>query len=480
MRKLTWFGSILLTLIFCAASVSHAQKVRYEYAGPLDGLQAAPVSNVVTPEPAHRVASLKPAKKLPPAHPSVSRAMVGRITGASTFSPARQSGSQAARPTFASPRPTRAIRQVLPETIQSPAFSGPLTESTGQVLRRNESTQHGYSGALTDPRSRPAEANHILERSDSAQFGSSRALTNPKSRPADTVYVRRQEDSFQQGHPRAHTNSRNYQVETNYVPAQNVPEQFVSSRSFTNPRVTPVESNHALARNTQEQFGSSSRSFTNPRVAPIEPNYLPAQNAPEQLGSSSRSFTNPRGAPVEPDYIPAQNESAQHGYSEAITDHGNYPAETNYAPAQDDSTEPSYAGAFTNSGGYQTEARYIPRREDPTRFGYRDGTAFGFDNTRLFNPREGPQLDLQGAPTVAFGEPGCDEWADFGLGRDLEFDAPCGGMKAKPGHLGIPWLGSKENCDQRVPLRKNRRLGGRRDQAEDVCETCGSCPTCGR
>jgi len=395
MRKLTWFASILLTLVVCATSVSHAQKVRYEYGGPLDGLQAAPASDFVTPEPAHRVASLKPARKLPPAHPSEGRAMVGRITGATTFSPARQSGSRATGPTFASPRPTRTIRQVLPETIQTPAFSGPLTESTGQVLRRNEVTQYGYSGALTDPRSRPAETNDVLERSNSAQFGSSRALTNPKSRPADTVYLRRQEDSSQHGHPRARTNSRNYQVEPNYVPPQNTPEQF---------------------------------------------------------GSSSRSFTNPRVTPVESDDIPPQYESAQYSYSEALTD----------------------------SGGYQTEAGFIPRREDPTRFGYRDGTAFGFNTTRLFNPLEGPRLDLQGAPTVAFGEPGCDEWSNFGLGRDLEFDAPCGGLKAKPGHLGLPWLGSKENCDERVPLRKKRRLGDRRDQVEDVCETCGSCPTCGR
>ena len=192
--------------------------------------------------------------------------------------------------------------------------------------------------------------------------------------------------------------------------------------------------------------------MTNPRVAPIEPNYIPPQNAPEQFGSSSRSFTNPRVTPVESDDIPPQYESAQYSYSEALTD----------------------------SGGYQTEAGFIPRREDPTRFGYRDGTAFGFNTTRLFNPLEGPRLDLQGAPTVAFGEPGCDEWSNFGLGRDLEFDAPCGGLKAKPGHLGLPWLGSKENCDERVPLRKKRRLGDRRDQVEDVCETCGSCPTCGR
>ncbi len=32
----------------------------------------------------------------------------------------------------------------------------------------------------------------------------------------------------------------------------------------------------------------------------------------------------------------------------------------------------------------------------------------------------------------------CDEWCGF---------CNCGGLKANPGHLGLPWLRSKENCD---------------------------------
>ena len=424
MRKLTWFGPILLTLVVCTTSVSHAQKIRYEYAGPLDGFQTVPVSEVIAPEPAHRIAGLEPAKKLRPAYPSASSVVVGRITGASALPPSNQTTGRMTGQVYSTPRPTRAIREVLTEVIPAPTFSGPLTKSTGQVLRRNESTQHGYSGALTDPSVRPAETNYVPRRSDSAQFGSSsRALTNPRSRPVDSVYVPTQEDSTQYGHPRAVTNPRNYPTATNSIPRQTDSAQFGSARSFTSPRVAPVEAS----------------------------------------------------------YIPRQEESAQYGYSEALTDHGNHPVETNYVPAQDDSFQPSYAGALTNPGGYQTEAGYIPPREDPTRFGYRDGEAFGFNNTRLFNPREGPQLDLQGAPTVAFGEPGCDEWANFGRGRHLEFDAPCGGMKAKPGHLGIPWLGSKENCDERIPLLGKRGLSSRRGHAaEGVCETCGSCPTCGR
>ena len=423
MRKLTWFGPILLTLVVCTTSVSHAQKIRYEYAGPLDRLQTASASDVVTPEPAYRIAGLEPARKLRLAHPSARRVAVGRITGASALPPSKQTTGRMTAKGYSNPRPTQAIREVLTEVIPAPPFSGPLTEATGQVLKRNESTQHGYSGALTAPRIRPAETNNFSRPSASTQFGSSsRALTDSRSRSADTVYVPRQEDSAQYGHPRAGTNPRNYPT-----------------------------ANSILRQTESAQLGSG-RSFTSPRVAPVEPNYIASQEEP-----------------------------TQHGYSEALPERWNHPVEINYAPAQDDSTQYGYSGALTDPGGYQTEAGYIPRREDPTRFGYHDGKAFGFDNTRLFHPREGPQLDLQGAPTVAFGEPGCDEWANFGRGRHLEFDASCGGMKAKPGHLGIPWLGSKEDCDERVPLLGNRCLSSRRGRAaEGACETCGSCPTCGR
>ena len=344
MCKLTWFGSVLLTLVVCATSVSHAQQVRYEYAGPLDGLQTVPLSDIISARPTHRVAGLKPVKKLPPAYPRVSSAAVGRITGVSPFSPPKQTAGRITEQRFTSRRPIQAIRPALPQEVPTPTFSGPLTKSTslpaatghGHIRSQIESTQYGYSGALTNPRNQP--------------------------------------------------------VETNYVPAQDASAQYGYSGALTGPRTPPVETN----------------------------------------------------------YVPGQDASAQYGYS----------------------------GALTDPRGYQ--AGYIPRQEDPTRFGYRDGKAFGFENTRLYNPLEGPRLDLQGAPTVDFGEPGCDEWANFARIRDLEYDTPCGGLKAKPGHLGIPWLGSEDDCDQTIPLRKKRRCGDRRDHTEKVCETCGSCPTCGR
>ena len=125
----------------------------------------------------------------------------------------------------------------------------------------------------------------------------------------------------------------------------------------------------------------------------------------------------------------------------------------------------------------------LPAPQDPTRFGYRDGQAFGFDNSRLYHPLEGPQLNLQGAPTYDFGPPGCDEWAGFGRHKNLEHQTACGGLKTNPGHLGIPWLGSNENCDQTTtrpklfPLKKPR-LSCKKCQAKEnydsSCSTCSS------
>ena len=125
----------------------------------------------------------------------------------------------------------------------------------------------------------------------------------------------------------------------------------------------------------------------------------------------------------------------------------------------------------------------IPAPQDPARFGYRDGQAFGFDNTRLYHPLEGPQLNLQGAPTYDFGPPGCDEWAGFDKHKNLEHQTACGGLKTNPGHLGIPWLASNENCDQTtprpktLPLKKNS-CGCKKCQAKEnhdsSCSTCSS------
>ena len=60
----------------------------------------------------------------------------------------------------------------------------------------------------------------------------------------------------------------------------------------------------------------------------------------------------------------------------------------------------------------------------------------------------------------------CDEWNGFGN---------CGGLKQNPGHLGLPWLGSKEACDQTIPLR----CGCRSCKSNGACQ-CEQCDSCNR
>jgi len=59
----------------------------------------------------------------------------------------------------------------------------------------------------------------------------------------------------------------------------------------------------------------------------------------------------------------------------------------------------------------------------------------------------------------------CDEWSGV---------CKCGGLKSNPGHLGIPWLRSKDNCDSATKL-----IGKHRDkhQARRAANGCG-CPSC--
>lgn len=189
-----------------------------------------------------------------------------------------------------------------------------------------------------------------------------------------------------------------------------------------------------------------------------------------------------------------QQDSFYQSQSEPVHD---YQSQSNYSsqaePAYDYQTESAYGGQPESANGYQSQSAYggqaesafdyqpqprsvydggqpesaydyQPRSafgfqsEDVTRFGYRDGEAFGFTN-RLYHPLEGPQGNLQGTPTIDFGTETCDEWDGFCECVNLEYDCPCGGLKAKPGHLGIPWLRSKESCDQTEPLLKNRGCG---------------------
>ena len=201
-----------------------------------------------------------------------------------------------------------------------------------------------------------------------------------------------------------------------------------------------------------------------------EPLYAPQQSYPVPQG---RTFQAPREqsyqVPQERSYQAPQEQSYQ------------VPQERSFqVPAN--RTDRNEAEDQTRSNFMQKTPRPTPYSNltniptvDPTRFGYRDGESFGFDNTRLYNPLEGPQLDLQGAPTADFGPPSCDEWEGFCRMNNLEYDCPCGGLKANPGHLGLPWLGSKDNCDQTV-RRTRRGCGCKECQTHSSYESeCDSC-----
>lgn len=95
--------------------------------------------------------------------------------------------------------------------------------------------------------------------------------------------------------------------------------------------------------------------------------------------------------------------------------------------------------------------------------GYLDGQSFGYSRNRLYHPLEGPTTDLIGLPTLPqINTCYCDQWAGFCNFKQLNYVYACGGLKMHPGHLGLKWLGSKENCDQTEPLFPLRKKVCRR------------------
>lgn len=61
----------------------------------------------------------------------------------------------------------------------------------------------------------------------------------------------------------------------------------------------------------------------------------------------------------------------------------------------------------------------------------------------------------------------CDEWSKFGKSKNLKLDVNCGGLKAKKGHLGIPWLRSAdegEDCDYCQGGCCEKERGGRQNR----------------
>lgn len=81
---------------------------------------------------------------------------------------------------------------------------------------------------------------------------------------------------------------------------------------------------------------------------------------------------------------------------------------------------------------------------------YVDGASFGFDRSRLYHPLESPTTQLTGMPTVdsGFGNCYCDEWAGFCNNVRPNYFLGCGGIKATPGHWGLPWLTGCDPCEQ--------------------------------
>ena len=114
---------------------------------------------------------------------------------------------------------------------------------------------------------------------------------------------------------------------------------------------------------------------------------------------------------------------------------------------------------------------------DPT---YVDGASFGFDRNRLYHPLETPTTQLAGAPTVpsGFGSCYCDEWEGFCRIRNVEYFTKCSGLKANPGHYGLPWLAGCDACEDVRPSFW-QRIGATPRCSDDGCKlrkgSCGEC-----
>ncbi len=69
----------------------------------------------------------------------------------------------------------------------------------------------------------------------------------------------------------------------------------------------------------------------------------------------------------------------------------------------------------------------------------------------------------------------CDEWEGFCKFNCQIHDCACGGLKFTPGHLGLKWLKSKDNCDQTESIFGKRRScrGGTACKGECGDKKCG-------
>ena len=438
MRKLTWHSAAFFALATCFSSMSyaqHANSVDYYYQGPLD---SNPTSSASTQQPPQNVVTAPVAPRVPRPPSHASQASV-TVPVAPRYARATRQG------------PLDGVAQQSTQRIASSMGRGPLdvVSASASASRYARATSQGPLDVVrvpATPRAPRMTPERLLQ-----ELHSGANSTAAGTRSNEGVFEVARRNSRSSG-----------------------PASF---QSFAPPTPSRALTNQSRALTTQPRaFNTQPQALTAPTQAPT----IPGQVRP--LNQAQPTFVEPttQGRPTfaEP-MTQGQQTFGQQTFTEPTTQ------------GQPTFTEPmtetptSFTGSITQAQSFparrmnpQSNLMNIPPAQDPTRFGYRDGEAFGFDNTRLYNPLEGPQLELQGAPTADFGPRGCDEWAGFCRNRDISFDCNCGGLKANPGHLGLPWLGGKDNCDQTV--RRNRGCGCKECQTQSSCDSCSesNCESC--
>ena len=464
MRKLTWRSTALLSLTTCLSGMSYAQNansVEYYYEGPLD--TSRPSSSSTHQEPQNVVPDSIAPRLAQSAHQEPRNVVTVPIED-----PAARSAYQGSRDTTTNPPAQRFARSLQ---------QGPLDSvMVAAKQQHTQPTQH--------------RANHVTVASLAQQYARSKSRSEldamtvaavqqygqPAPQRVRSILTNPPAQQFSHStHHQSHTVAANQPAQRYALVTNQGPLDVITVPATPRaPHMTPanlLQELHSGNRNVDVNPNSYEDVFDVARdgyrpaddsqfqsFAPPTPTQAPATRRQENPFNAAPQTFPPPAAQFPPTFTQPYNQ-APPACAEPIT-----PAFTE--PYTQPRTFPS------RQVSPQVSSMNIPQPEDPTRFGYRDGEAFGFDNTRLYNPLEGPQLNLQGAPTADFGPPSCDEWEGFCRGRDLEQNCACGGLKVNPGHLGLPWLRSKDNCDQSVPLNKRRGCGCKECQAEGNCESC--------
>lgn len=233
-----------------------------------------------------------------------------------------------------------------------------------------------------------------------------------------------------------------------------VPATLASTEEFVE---RPQFEDEVISIDNQYSF-SASTPFEQPRVAP--------DAFESQSSISSAPVVYPEAFQQEPISAAQRQQQLEASGSERMQFEGSFEdfqAMTNSDAMQSHVAEHHYDESYEEQAPQPTVEDYMAHGHigyedspDAFSFGYQDGISFGFNNSRLYHPLEGPTTQLMGAPTVPsnFGQcaPRCNPWKSFCRGKDLDYICGGPGLKANPGHLGIPWLRSKDDCDLTEPL----------------------------